>query len=190
MVSICKIIISVMPTVSSPVYYQAYTEQGAVISKCSTDTGNPSLGRILGRSVAPPHTIKSLTKRICDAEGVADHSRAELFLSCAAHSPMDHGSRISLLTGIGPGSLSYEPMALVVNNEESQGFKEPPEFANSSSTVETTELPELRYCTYSQNSVTSIRYSVNSQYTIGFTEKPVRSLARNQSTTMICFYHG
>lgn len=136
---------------SPAVYYRVYTEQGAVISKCSADSGDPSLGRILGRSVAPPHTTASLLRRICDAEGVADHSRAELFLSCAAHTPMDRGGRMSLLAGTGPGSLSYEPMAVVVNNQEPECFKEPPEFANSSSIVNATELPEPRYCAYTHS---------------------------------------
>jgi hypothetical protein len=129
----------------SSVYYRVYTEDGAVMSKSSSETGDPSLGRILGRSVAPPHTVASLKKRLRDAEGVADHGRLELYLSCAAHSPMDDKSRISLLSGTGPGSFQQEPVALVVSNAEADGFKDGPEFANSVDNTDTTPESELRY---------------------------------------------
>jgi hypothetical protein len=39
---------------SSLVYYRVYTERGALLSKSSAETGDPSVGRVLGRSVPPP----------------------------------------------------------------------------------------------------------------------------------------
>src|ERR1700722_8453703 len=124
------------------VYYRIYTQDGAVISKSSAQCDDPSMGCILGRSVAPPHTVASLKKRLCNVEGIADQSCVELFLSCAAKSSVCDDTRLSLLRGTGPGSLPQEPMALVVSNEESEPFNDPPEFANSRSDDATTTLPE------------------------------------------------
>jgi hypothetical protein len=95
------------------VYYRVYTEGGALLPKSSAETGDPSVGRILGRSIAPPHTAASLKQRICVAEDIDDSSRAKLFLSCTARSAMDDNDYVSLLTGTGPGLFPHEPMALV-----------------------------------------------------------------------------
>jgi hypothetical protein len=101
---------------SSLVYYRVYTERGALLSKSSAETGDPSVGRILGRSVPPPHTAASLKRRISVAEEINDSSRANLFLSCTARSAMDDKDYVSLLTGTGPGLFPHEPMALVVSD--------------------------------------------------------------------------
>jgi hypothetical protein len=61
---------------------------------------------------------------------------------------MDDKSRVSLLTGTGPGSSPHEPMALVVKNEDSKGFRYPPEFAISGSDDVDMELSEARYCAH------------------------------------------
>jgi hypothetical protein len=100
------------------VYYRVYTENGLLLSKSDAVTDDPSLGRILGMAVTPPHTVLSLMKCLRYVEGFAGTDLVELFDSCAAQLPMDDSDRstISLLTVSGPGSLEHEPLALVVRN--------------------------------------------------------------------------
>jgi hypothetical protein len=124
------------------VYYRIYTEGGALLSKSPAETGDPSLGRILGRSIPPPHTVASLKQRLCVAEGVDDSSRAKLFLSCTARSAVDDTDHVSLLTGTGPGLLPHEPMALVVNDHSLK------QFAGSLSSEVDATFPNPRYGKY------------------------------------------
>jgi len=98
------------------VHYRIYIERGAFLPQSSAETRDPTIGRILARSVPPPHTAASLKERLCVAENVSDLSCAQLFLSCTARSAINDGDRISLLTGTGPGILPHDPMSLVISN--------------------------------------------------------------------------
>jgi hypothetical protein len=96
------------------VYYRVYTENGLLLPKSAAGTGDPSLGRILGIAVTPPRTVLSLKKHLRVVEGPTYETLLDLYDSCAAPSPMDDKSTISLLTGSGPGSLQHKPLTLVL----------------------------------------------------------------------------
>ncbi|KAJ7464082.1 hypothetical protein FB451DRAFT_1264616 [Mycena latifolia] len=51
------------------IYYSVYLLCGLISSKSAFDGGNPFVGRILARSVPPPHTVKSLKRCFAHAEG-------------------------------------------------------------------------------------------------------------------------
>ena len=176
---------------SLAVYYRIFTQFGAVLPKSSADIGDPSIGRILGMLVTPPHTVASLKKCLCRTEGVKGQCRVELFLSCTAQSPMDDGQRISLLPTSGPGSLSYESMALVVNDEKMEWSENLPEYASSLSTEIAAEpwyCMRPSPCLYTR--VSAQGRLASAQCTIDATKILAGSLARNRLIPVILFYHG
>jgi hypothetical protein len=94
------------------VYYRIYTEDGAIISKTSATTDDPSLGCITATSVPPPHNVISLKRVIAKVENI-NLTRTSLFLTPSSQSPVDDTLKLSILSRTGPGSLPQEPLALV-----------------------------------------------------------------------------
>lgn len=96
------------------VYYRIYSEDVGIPSQKPLNLEDPYIGRIHAKSIAPPHTILSLKRCICKAEGITDHSRTTLFVANSSNSAMDDKGRISVSDQTGPGRDPAEPMALVV----------------------------------------------------------------------------
>ncbi|KAF8148102.1 hypothetical protein K438DRAFT_1779704 [Mycena galopus ATCC 62051] len=56
------------------VHYRIYTPSGAVPVKAAASSPDPFVGRILARSVPPPHLASMLKRRILAAEGLPDRT--------------------------------------------------------------------------------------------------------------------
>ena len=78
-------------------------------SKVAFIPGDPSIGRIRGDSVTPPHTLASIKRRISRVEETPALANADFF---AGDDPLKDGY-ISILGTDGPGLSKDEPMAIV-----------------------------------------------------------------------------
>lgn len=70
------------------------------------------------KAVAPPYTVASLKRCLCNIEGISDSMTARLFIASSSQAPMNDTERISLMSNIGPGLTAQEPMAFVVKISE------------------------------------------------------------------------
>ena len=78
-------------------------------SKVAFLPGDPSIGRIRGDSVAPPHTLASIKRRISRIEETPALANADFF---AGDDPLKDGY-ISILGTDGPGLSKDKPIAIV-----------------------------------------------------------------------------
>ena len=81
-------------------------------SKVAFDEEEPSLGRIRADSVAPPHSVASLKRRISRVEQTPALANADLFPDISSDVPLKEG-RISILGADCPGLSPDEPMGVV-----------------------------------------------------------------------------
>ena len=95
------------------VYYQLYANNSEIPSKVAFDEEEPSVGRIRGDSVAPPHTPASIKRRISRVEETPELTHADLFEDISSETPMKDGHFFSILGTDGPGLSPNEPMAIV-----------------------------------------------------------------------------
>ncbi|KAJ7288686.1 hypothetical protein C8J57DRAFT_1116244 [Mycena rebaudengoi] len=99
------------------VYYRIYDPDGAIVLKSLFDPGNPLLGRIIARSVPPPHTVSSLKRCIVKAENIEDPGgiRTCLFCTHTAIVPLLSVTKVQLIgsTGTGDGSTPQTAFALI-----------------------------------------------------------------------------
>ena len=103
------------------VYYTIYAEDGAIPSRAPVTSGNPFLGRIKARSVAPPHTVQNVKSSIANVEDIKDRTiTTTLFLTPHSQSPMGEADKITIVNRTGPGSMPQEPLALVANMSVSE----------------------------------------------------------------------
>ena len=88
-------------------YYQIFAQYSVIPSK--VPAGEPSIGRIRGDSVAPPHNLASLKRRISRVEETPAIVNADFF---AGDDPLREGY-ISILGTDGPGLSEDEPMSIL-----------------------------------------------------------------------------
>ena len=94
-------------------YYQLYADDSEMPSKVAIDPEEPSIGRIRGDSIAPPHTPTSIKRLISRVERNPALVNSALFAdTLASDSPLKEG-HISILRTDGPGLSPNEPMAIV-----------------------------------------------------------------------------
>ena len=102
------------------VYYRIYAVDGAIPSKVPAAPGDPFLGRIKARSVAPPHTAQAVKRCIAKTENIKDRTNTTLFLTPYSQSPMGDADKVTVLNRTGPGSTPQEPLALVAKMSDSE----------------------------------------------------------------------
>ena len=103
------------------VYYRIYAVDGAIPSKIpAAPSGDPFLGRIKARSVAPPHTAQSVKRCIAKMENIKDRTSTTLFLTPSSQSPMGDADKVTIRNRTGPGSMPQEPLALVAKMSDSE----------------------------------------------------------------------
>jgi len=97
------------------IYYRIYAEDGAIPSVNPVYTDDPSLGRIMAKIVAPPHTAISLKLCFSSVENIDEKIYTKLFVAASSQTPMDDDGSVSILghPGPGPGCTPNEPMAFV-----------------------------------------------------------------------------
>ena len=93
-------------------YYQLYANNSEIPSKVAFDEEEPSLGRIRVDSVAPPHSVASLKRRISRVEQTPALANADLFPDISSDVPLKEGC-ISILGADCPGQSPDEPMGIV-----------------------------------------------------------------------------
>jgi len=100
------------------VYYRLYTKDGAIESYNHIYSNDQSIGRILTKAVAPPHTVSSLKKYFCKIKGFPGAENSELYETLSSRSAiMSDSTRISLLGQSGMDSFVDNPAALVIGNK-------------------------------------------------------------------------
>ncbi|EDR06317.1 uncharacterized protein LACBIDRAFT_329007 [Laccaria bicolor S238N-H82] len=109
-------------------YYRLYTKDGAIQSFNPIYSNDPSISRILPKSITPPHTALSLKKHLCKIEGVAG-SNALLFEALSSDAAIPDSTRLKLRGHLGLGVSSREPMALVVGVVEVENRSSGPDQA-------------------------------------------------------------
>jgi hypothetical protein len=101
------------------VYYRLYTKDGAIESYNHIYSNDRSIGRILTKAVAPPHTVSSLKRYLCKIEGFPGAENSDLYETLSSQSAiMPDSTRISLLGQSGIGSSVDDPAALVIGNKD------------------------------------------------------------------------
>jgi hypothetical protein len=100
------------------VYYHLYANDDDMPSKVAFDPEEPSLGRIRADSVAPPHSLASIKRRISRVEENPALAHADLFADLSSDAPLkeDH---ITILSTDGPGLSPNKPMGIVEVNSPS-----------------------------------------------------------------------
>jgi hypothetical protein len=101
------------------VYYKVFKADGVIACKEPVDSQDPYLARIEADHITPPHTVASIRKCICKAEGIESArwvTTCKLFESAFSESAMDDKKHIAVLDESGPGSDPQKPLALVVTN--------------------------------------------------------------------------
>ena len=94
-------------------YYQLYADNSEIPSKVAFDPEEPSLGRIRADSVAQPHSLASIKRRISIVEENPELVLADFFADISSDAPLKEGC-ISILGTDGPGLSPNEPMAIVL----------------------------------------------------------------------------
>ena len=116
-------------------YYQLYADDSEIPSKVAIDPEEPSIGRIRGDSIAPPHTPASIKRHISRVERNPALVNSTLFAdSDTSDSPLKEGY-ISILRTDGPGLSPNEPMAIVQAKVQ----------VESPLPVKVTSIPDGRY---------------------------------------------
>ncbi|EDQ99231.1 uncharacterized protein LACBIDRAFT_316824 [Laccaria bicolor S238N-H82] len=100
-------------------YYRLYATDGAMKSLNPIYSNDPSISRILPKSLTPPHTALSLKRYLCKIEGLAE-SNASLFESLSSDVAIAGSSCLKLRDHLGLGASSREPMVLVVGVAEAE----------------------------------------------------------------------
>ncbi|EDR06319.1 uncharacterized protein LACBIDRAFT_329011 [Laccaria bicolor S238N-H82] len=98
-------------------YYRLYTKDGTIHSFNPIYSNDPSISRILPKSITPPHTALSLKKHLCKIEGMAG-SNAVLFEAMSSDAAIPDSTWLKLCSHLGVGVSFCEPMALVVGIAE------------------------------------------------------------------------
>ena len=93
-------------------YYQLYANDSEMPSKVAFDEEEPCLGRIRADSVAPPHCVAYLKRRISRVEQNPALVNADLFEDISSDVPLEKG-HVSILGADCPGLSPDEPMAIV-----------------------------------------------------------------------------
>jgi hypothetical protein len=147
------------------VYYRIYAEDGAIPSKAPVASGNPFLGRIKARSVAPPHTVQNVKRSIANVEDIKDRTITTLFLTPRSQSPLGDAEKVTIFNRTGPGSMPQEPLALVAKMSvsersalESDGRGE---LASAADSEPDTTPPSIRYRTSIQHSPTFLFINIS-----------------------------
>lgn len=94
-------------------FYRLYSENEAIRSKHYITPDDQSLARINADTIPPPHTAAALRRFLCAQEGF-DPDHSVLFLKRSDTEPAMDAEFISVLKGVGPGSSSNQPLALIV----------------------------------------------------------------------------
>lgn len=134
------------------VYYRVFANDGAIRSNSSASTGDPFLGCIKAKAVAPPHNVSSVIQCLTRCENVdGKATNASLFLTPSSQTSMDGSGKISILQRSGAGSIPEDPLALLLN--VSGVDRQRLEAAASDNTHNTDNDidqsdSEPRYCTY------------------------------------------
>lgn len=97
---------------------------------------------ILPKSLTPPHTALSIKKYLYTIEGLAG-SNTSLFESLSSDIAIADFTHLTLCGHLGAGSLSHEPMALVVRISEADKRSDVPLVSNK--LFESPDLHETRY---------------------------------------------
>ncbi|KIJ94039.1 hypothetical protein K443DRAFT_371199 [Laccaria amethystina LaAM-08-1] len=135
-----------------PVYmhYVVFAEDEPMESRRPIYDNDRSMGRILVKSVPPPHTVRTISRVLRRIEGFNASDASQLFVPLSNRVPEEDSTYVNL-SGHSPsvGLLSVgQPLALVVHSEASLRSKERVE--TSSELLETCNINYVHYRLYSE----------------------------------------
>lgn len=78
-----------------------------------------SIGRILVKSIPPPHTVRSIARVLRQIEGFKASDTSQLFRPLSSQTPENDSTHISLSSHSLPGLSAQQPLALVVQSQAS-----------------------------------------------------------------------
>jgi WD40 repeat protein len=99
------------------VYYQIFSADGVVESKCSYNENNPYTGRVIASHITPPRTVESIKRFLCKREKISNFQHTDLLVSIlTSMTELSSQGYPQILALDGPGSVADDPMALVIKN--------------------------------------------------------------------------
>jgi hypothetical protein len=103
-----------MITAILPVFYQVFSSDGAIRSKCAFRENDPYTGRVIATRITPPHTAQTVKKFICKEEGIADIEGVDLLTSLTSNLALNDQDNVPILAHDGPGTTVDNPVVIVV----------------------------------------------------------------------------
>ena len=100
------------------VYYRLYTKLGAFETNHALYHNDRFIGRIPSKLFAPPHTVASIKRSLCNFENLLEPDKALVFTPLSSPAPKEDSARLSLYALSGPGLSEQDPIALVVESEK------------------------------------------------------------------------
>jgi WD40 repeat protein len=98
------------------VYYQIFSLDGAMESKCAFRGDDPYTGRIVASRITPPRTVELIKRCLCRQEGIPDVESTKLFEAVAGEYELGNEDRPPILARGGPGWSADDPMALIIKS--------------------------------------------------------------------------
>ncbi|KAJ6457921.1 hypothetical protein C8R45DRAFT_1183988 [Mycena sanguinolenta] len=102
------------------VYYRVYCPDGAIPSKTAFNPRDPYVGRILARSVPPPHNAATLKRCFVNAENIGDPdgSRTRLYRNPEAAQPLSVTDKVVIIgSGATDGATPESAFAVVFQDD-------------------------------------------------------------------------
>ncbi|KAF7351636.1 hypothetical protein MSAN_01596200 [Mycena sanguinolenta] len=108
------------PTASEPryLYYRVYCPDGAIPSKTAFNPRNPYVGRILAKSIPPPHNATTLKRCLLRTENLTDPhgQRTQLYRDHDARSHLAGTDRVGIFGPVADGATPDSALALVLRD--------------------------------------------------------------------------
>ena len=93
-------------------YYRAYNDCAAVLSKWPAGSEDATVGRISVDCIPPPHTAASIMRCLAKNEEFAHSEESQLFINIRSESPIGEG-HVSILSSNRPGYTPEDPIVFV-----------------------------------------------------------------------------
>ena len=93
-------------------YYRAYNDCAAVLSKWPAGSEDPTVGRISVDCIPPPHTAASIMRCLAKNEEFEHSKESQLFINISSEFPIGEG-HVSILSSNRPGYTPEDPIVFV-----------------------------------------------------------------------------
>lgn len=102
---------------STPVYYQIFGRDEAFPSKRAFDPTEPTIGRVLARTISPTRTVTVIKNYIAKLESLDPSLISQVYANAEDSEPVDDLERLAINSAQGPGASALAPIALILRDE-------------------------------------------------------------------------